>query len=157
MRLKVFILFLLFFKFCYAQNSEFINCIIQNDCVRTDTVYQQLMQNGKFVIQDIYFYNNKYLLEESYQKLDTLAICLKQNEAIEILIIAHTDSDGTEQFNMRISENHANAVMKALIDKGISPDRLKAEGRGENQPLVSEETIEGKAINRRIEIEIIDK
>ena len=141
-----------------AQSSEFINCIIQNDCVNTDTVYQKLIQNGKFVLKDIYFTNNsKYIIDVSYQKIDTLVTCLKQNETIKVLIIAHTDSDGTEQYNMRVSDKRANVIMKALIDKGISPDRLKAEGCGESQPLVSENTPQDKAINRRIEIEIVDE
>ena len=106
---------------------------------------------------NIHFSNNdKYLIYVSYNKIDTLVNCLKQNETIKILIIAHTDSNGVEQFNIRSSERRANTVMKALIDKGISPDRLKVEWRGESQPLVIENTIEDKAINRRIEIEIIN-
>jgi len=149
---------LLFVLSINAQNFEFINCIIQNDCVKSDTIHQQLIQNGKFILKDIYFdLSGKIYLEyESYNKLDTLVNCLKQNATINILITAHTDSRGSDTYNLQFSENCANVVMKALIDKGISHDRLKAEGRGKRQPLVSEETIEDKAINRRIEIEIID-
>ena len=88
------------------------------------------------------------------KELDKQAKFLKENPNVNITIVGHTDSRGSDEYNLKLSEGRAVSVMRALIDRGIAPERLKAEGRGETQPVASNETEEGRAENRRIEIEV---
>ena len=67
-------------------------------------------------------------------------------------VIGHTDSSGTKNYNQRLSERRVDAVAYILGSQGIGYDRLRAEGRGEMSPLTSNETTEGRELNRRIEI-----
>ena len=66
-------------------------------------------------------------------------------------IVGHNDNVGSDQFNQELSEKRANAVRNFFIVNGIGPDRLTALGMGEKDPIASNETPEGRAINRRIE------
>ncbi|NOZ89921.1 MAG: OmpA family protein, partial [Epsilonproteobacteria bacterium] len=71
-----------------------------------------------------------------------------------ITIAGHTDSDGNEAYNQRLSENRANAVKQYLINHGVNASRLEAIGYGETQPIADNSTKEGKEKNRRIEFNI---
>lgn len=67
-------------------------------------------------------------------------------------IVGHTDSDGTDESNMKLSKDRAEAVKKALVSVyGISEDRLSSEGKGEAEPVADNGTSQGKAQNRRVE------
>ena len=119
-------------------------------------VYMQPIKTGtSFVVKNIYFNtNDTSLTAESNKELDKQAKFLKENLNVNITIVGHTDSRGSDEYNLKLSEGRAVSVMRALIDRGIAPERLKAEGRGETQPVASNETEEGRAENRRIEIEV---
>lgn len=119
-------------------------------------VYLKPVKKGEtFVLKNIYFNtDDTTLTAESNKELDKQALFLKENRNINIIIVGHTDSQGSDVYNMKLSEERALSVKKALIDRGISPERLKSEGRGKTQPIASNETEEGRAENRRIEIEI---
>ena len=119
-------------------------------------VYMQPIKTGtSFVVKNIYFNtNDTSLTAESNKELDKQAKFLKENPNVNITIVGHTDSRGSDEYNLKLSEGRAVSVMRALIDRGIAPERLKAEGRGETQPVASNETEEGRAENRRIEIEV---
>ena len=67
-------------------------------------------------------------------------------------IEGHTDSDGSNESNQKLSEDRANAVRNALIEKGVKPENLVAVGFGETKPIASNKTKEGKAQNRRTEV-----
>lgn len=115
-----------------------------------------IQKSTKFVIKNIYFeFDKTTITPESNQELDRQAKFLQDNPEISILITGHTDSKGSDEYNMRLSDGRANAVRQALIDRGIAPERLKAEGRGETEPIATNDTEEGRAENRRIEIEIL--
>jgi OOP family OmpA-OmpF porin len=72
-----------------------------------------------------------------------------------VIATGHTDSIGTEAYNQKLSERRANTVKQYLISKGVPADRIYAEGKGELQPVASNKTREGRAQNRRVEIEIV--
>jgi OOP family OmpA-OmpF porin len=76
---------------------------------------------------------------------------LKQNPALTIEIQGHTDSDGTEEYNQKLSERRANAVKQKLVDNGVNPARLTTKGFGELNPAASNATEEGRAYNRRVQ------
>jgi outer membrane protein OmpA-like peptidoglycan-associated protein len=69
----------------------------------------------------------------------------------------HTDSDGDDQANLALSVSRAEAVVDALIERGVSPDRLYAVGYGESLPIASNETKAGKQANRRIAFTLSDQ
>ena len=103
----------------------------------------------------INFATNSSIIESnSMYKIDDFAKFLLKNKGSTVKIVGHTDNIGTESNNLALSNRRANAVMQTLIMKGISPARLKAEGKGESVPLTSNDSIEGRAMNRRIEAEL---
>jgi len=95
------------------------------------------------------------LTTNSYSALDDLVGALKDNPAMEIEIAGHTDNIGTDETNLTLSQERANTVMKYVISKGVSQNRLTAKGYGASQPIVSNDTEEGRKQNRRTEVRII--
>ena len=83
-----------------------------------------------------------------------LADILKKYPDSNILIAGHTDSDGTEEYNQSLSERRAQAVSDYTKLQGVDPSRLSIIGLGENEPIATNESVEGKQLNRRVEIAI---
>ena len=71
-------------------------------------------------------------------------------------ISGHTDSDGSDDYNQNLSERRAKTVIKWLVDHGVKPDQLKAKGYGESNPVVSNNSEAGKALNRRVQLKVIN-
>ena len=108
-----------------------------------------------FIVKNLFFATNKTrILSRSEEALNDLYMYLARNPQVRIKIIGHTDSVGKDEANQKLSDGRANEVMKDLIERGISADRLQAEGRGETQPIDTNDTEEGRQNNRRVEIEI---
>ena len=109
-----------------------------------------------FIVKNLHFATNKTrILSISEEALQDLYMYLARNPQARIRIIGHTDNVGKDAANQKLSEGRANAVMADLIERGISADRLQAEGRGETQPIDTNDTEEGRQNNRRVEIEIL--
>jgi outer membrane protein OmpA-like peptidoglycan-associated protein len=93
------------------------------------------------------------LLPRAKEKLDTLAEALQSLGSDQQFVIeGHTDSRGSASYNRRLSRLRALAVRSYLIKRGVDPDRIRAEGRGEDDPVASNSDAEGRANNRRVEI-----
>jgi OOP family OmpA-OmpF porin len=76
--------------------------------------------------------------------------------ALEVIIaVGHTDSIGSEAYNQRLSVRRAEAVKAYLVSKNIEANRIYTEGKGEKQPVADNKTREGRAKNRRVEIEVV--
>ncbi len=84
--------------------------------------------------------------------LERLAEVLIKYDRSRALIVGHTDSVGPEDYNLELSLRRAEAVRRALIDHGVPPERLRAEGRGEAEPRATNATEAGRQLNRRVEI-----
>lgn len=80
---------------------------------------------------------------------------LTDNPDVSIEISAHTDSKGSDEYNLQLSQKRAESVVQYLINKGINPERLIAKGYGESMPVADNETEEGRALNRRVEMKIL--
>jgi len=107
-------------------------------------------------LSDVHFESNSYeLTDSSKQELNKLFDLLSQYPNLRIKINGHTDNIGKAKTNLRLSERRAKAIVGYLIEKGIDKSRLTYEGFGEYMPLVPNTTTEGRAINRRVEFEII--
>ena len=88
---------------------------------------------------------------ESFDLLNALASAAKQCSAFQINIEGHTDADGSEDYNQRLSEARANLVVAYLSENGVERNRMTATGLGETKPVGDNSTDAGKAQNRRIE------
>jgi outer membrane protein OmpA-like peptidoglycan-associated protein len=109
------------------------------------------------VLQNIYFDFDKYdIRADAVPELDRLAVLLERNPTLRILIGAHTDTNGSEAYNIKLSNNRAKAVVNYLKQKGIDPKRLTWIGYGESQPLIYPELSDAdEQANRRAEFRIM--
>lgn len=95
------------------------------------------------------------LLPLAKQKLDEVAKALTDLDPKQTITVeGHTDSRGADDMNQKLSEERASAVRAYLVERGVKPDRIKSVGRGESNPVASNDTPEGRANNRRVEIVI---
>lgn len=107
---------------------------------------------------DAFFdFDKSTLKPEGRAKLDELVRRVQaQNFQMEVIIaVGHTDSVGTDKYNQGLSERRAAAVKAYLVNKGIEASRVYAEGKGEKEPVATNKTREGRAQNRRVEIEVV--
>lgn len=105
---------------------------------------------------DAHFDFDKSVLKpEGKAKLDDLVGKLKAVNLEVIIAIGHTDSIGSDAYNKKLSLRRANAVKAYLVSKGIEANRIYTEGKGESQPIADNKTKEGRAKNRRVEIEVV--
>ena len=88
-------------------------------------------------------------------KLDDLIAKVKGINLEVIIAVGHTDSVGSDAYNQKLSVRRAEAVKAYLVSKGIEKNRIYTEGKGEKQPVASNKTKEGRAKNRRVEIEVV--
>ena len=98
--------------------------------------------------------NSSTLQDQAKTNISNLAVILNKYPDTNILVTGHTDFDGTEQYNQTLSEKRARSVSDYTMGQGINSSRLSVIGLGENEPVVSNETVEGKRLNRRVEIAI---
>ncbi len=89
-----------------------------------------------------------------YDTLNSVSIVLQEYNQTIIDVIGHTDSDGADDYNYDLSRRRANSVAQYLVTQQNDPNRFSVEGRGEQQPIASNESANGKAQNRRVEITI---
>ncbi|MAT40309.1 MAG: flagellar motor protein MotB [Ectothiorhodospiraceae bacterium] len=109
-----------------------------------------------FTLKNIFFdFNTATLRPESKAELDRLTTFMENNATMQIEIAGHTDSVGTDKYNIELSQNRAQAVVDYLISRGIGAERLKAVGYGEAKPIAPNMTEEGRQRNRRVEFTIL--
>jgi OOP family OmpA-OmpF porin len=105
---------------------------------------------------DVLFDFDKSIVKpEGKSKLDDLVTRLKAVNLEVVIAIGHTDSVGGDAYNQKLSVRRAEAVKGYLVSKGIPANRVYTEGKGEKQPVASNKTKDGRAKNRRVEIEVV--
>ena len=103
----------------------------------------------------ITFETDKYdIVPEFIPALDTAAALLRKYSATDIDVNGYTDSTGSDAYNLKLSQQRANAVAGAFIQRGISPPRILPVGYGKADPVASNDTADGRAKNRRVEVRI---
>ena len=126
------------------QVKEFVDSAFVN---KTDAI---LLPNVQF------YTNSARLLPYSIRPIQELAAYLDAHPQINAVIKGHTDDVGEEAANLQLSRQRAEAVRAVLISLGINPDRVKAEGYGESAPKVRGQSVEARALNRRVEVELLN-
>jgi OOP family OmpA-OmpF porin len=113
-------------------------------------------ERGCWVIRDIRFATGKAeITKDSYPELDGIVGVLERNPALVLEIQGHTDNKGSASFNQQLSERRAQSVLEYLVGHGIDRSRLRAAGYGLTRPVASNDTAEGRAKNRRVELKPI--
>ncbi|MCM1281777.1 MAG: OmpA family protein [Alistipes senegalensis] len=105
---------------------------------------------------DAFFDFDKATLKpEGKAKLDEIVAGLQNMDVEVVVAVGHTDSVGAEAYNLKLSERRAEAVKAYLVSKGVDPQKVYTEGKGEAQPIGNNKTREGRAKNRRVELEVV--
>ena len=125
--------------------SEF-NSAIAADELSTINLKNVFFESGKAILQD-----------KSQWELDNVASLLKANPNVKVELSGHTDSQGDDSNNMSLSIARAQAAYDYLTNKGVNTSNMTSKGYGENSPIETNETAEGRKINRRTELKILAK
>ncbi|MCZ2356904.1 MAG: FG-GAP-like repeat-containing protein [Bacteroidia bacterium] len=124
--------------------------------IQYDVPMKKIETNKGIVVKSFFFDIDKASLRvESVSEFERLLSMLQENPTIKIEIANHTDSDGADEFNMRLSQARAQTIVDWLLDAKISPERLSAKGYGETRPIAPNDTPENKQKNCRTEIQVI--
>lgn len=143
----------------FLNATDSVDNIKDNVTLLEKDLYLTPIEVGTTVrLNNIFFdFDKTTLKSESYVELDKVVDFLKNNATVEIEIAGHTDSKGSDDYNLNLSQGRAQAVVDYLISQGIDDYRLIAKGYGESVPLETNDTDEGRAINRRVEFTVLKK
>ncbi len=139
----------------------------ENFDIPSNALYQEITKDfgldkikvgNKVVLKNIFFdFDKAALRSESYSELTVLLTLLTENPLVKIEISGHTDNVGNATYNQKLSESRAKAVVDYLISKNINKSRLTFAGYGFSQPCATNDTPEGRQMNRRTEFKITEK
>jgi len=105
---------------------------------------------------DAFFDFDKSVIKPSGKaRLDELVVKINNIKLEVVIVVGHTDWVGSDAYNLKLGERRAGAVRAYLASKGIEKNRIYTESKGENQPIADNKTAEGRAKNRRVEIEVV--
>lgn len=105
----------------------------------------------------LYSFDSDEILPEAGRNLRALAVSLNKYADTDLLIVGHTDSQGNEEYNQRLSTRRATSASQYLALQGVDPTRLRTSGRGELEAVASNDTDAGRQLNRRVEIAIFSR
>lgn len=141
----------------YSENFYLKKMASELEPILKDIYLQKPEKGNSLVLDNIFFeFDQSTLKPESFVELDYLVSFLQKNSKIRIEISGHTDNQGDDEYNMKLSVDRAKSVFDYIVSKGIDPSRVEYRGYGESKPIASNETEEGRALNRRTEMMIID-
>lgn len=135
-------------------------CTLDTIAKEPELVENDFFSNPKagqsIILRNVQFETAKWnLLPESYETLDSLVDLMARFPEMVIEIVGHTDNKGKAADNIKLSQNRAAAVMMYLAESGIEADRMKAFGKGQEEPIDTNDNETGRANNRRVEFKII--
>jgi outer membrane protein OmpA-like peptidoglycan-associated protein len=140
----------------YSENFQLEKNYTELEPYRKDIPLRRPEVGETFVLRNVFFdFDRPTLKKESFIELDKLAEYMKQNGSIKIELGGHTDNIGSDEYNEALSLRRAESVYYYLISKGIDEKRMSYKGYGESQPIATNETEEGRALNRRTEFKIV--
>jgi OmpA-OmpF porin, OOP family len=143
----------------YNEGREYTLTIVESQPMRQDVVAdaaamgKDITATGKTIIYGIYFDTGSAVIKpESEPSLVEMVKLLKNRAGLKAYVVGHTDNAGTLALNIKLSADRAEAVVKALVGRGIDPSRLKAAGVASYCPIGSNGSEQGRAQNRRVEL-----
>jgi outer membrane protein OmpA-like peptidoglycan-associated protein len=138
--------------FVTGNSSQDMKMLFKNFRIAKGFPGQVVFKDNKFITHAIKFDVNKTELRpESITVIKEIFAYLQKNKTERMEIGGHTDSDGSQEYNAKLSQSRAEAVMDQLVSMGIGKERLIAKGYGSTMPLETSNTAEAKAMNRRVE------
>jgi outer membrane protein OmpA-like peptidoglycan-associated protein len=124
----------------------------------SDLKAKQTERGIVLTIGDVLFAFDKATLSlEAFRNVDKLAAFLQKHPNRSVLIEGHTDSVGSDEYNLDLSEKRAEAVKNALAAKGVGEERITPKGYGKKYPVASNATSEGRQLNRRVEVVVLNE
>jgi OmpA-OmpF porin, OOP family len=147
-------------KLSESQNLDLRN--IQTDKVINDQNFNlspiqvaTIRENETITMNNVFFDFDKWVLKsESYPELNRVVKLMQEKETLEIVIAGHTDAQGSDEYNLKLSERRSKAVADYIIGKGVPAARIKSVFFGEEYPVDTNDTAEGRKKNRRVEFKI---
>ncbi|MBS1653180.1 MAG: OmpA family protein [Bacteroidetes bacterium] len=123
-----------------------------------DVALKKIEIGSTIILKNIFFdFDKATIRPESANELERLIKLLNDNPTIKIELSSHTDSKGSDEYNLKLSDSRSKSVVDYLITKGINATRLVAKGYGETKPIDTNDTDEGRQNNRRTEFKILAK
>ena len=154
------------YKYGFRAEAEGFVSVNDNIDLESASQYYEIKRNLELIpivigetirLNNIFFdYNKSDLRDESYPELNRVVKLLFENPNININIQGHTDNIGDAKYNQTLSENRAKAVADYIISKNVGKDRITFQGYGSEKPLTSNDTEEGRQLNRRVEFIILE-
>lgn len=120
------------------------------------TINSPKFEKGTSINNIVFAHNSHILGQKSYKELDLWVDFLKGLQEVDIVLQGHTDNIGSQEYNSNLSKNRAQSVADYLITKGVNPKRLLVKGFGFEQPIATNNTPEGRSLNRRVEIKFVE-
>jgi OOP family OmpA-OmpF porin len=120
--------------------------------ITANAILKELNETGKAILYINFDSGKSTIKKESMPIVEQIIEMMKQAADIKISVEGHTDSDGSNESNLKLSEDRAKAVVDAIVKGGIDAARLSSAGFGEEKPIADNSTAEGKAKNRRVEL-----
>lgn len=143
-------------KFISVSDNLDLTAIAEYKEIERDLYLVPLEVGSTIRLNNIFFdFGKATLRAESYPELDRLVGIMTQNDKMQIELSGHTDNVGSDDANLKLSEERAKSVVEYIVSKGIKAERIQAKGYGETKPVASNDTEEGKQLNRRVEFTIL--
>lgn len=141
----------------YSENFNLKGLYSFDKPYHLDVLLKPVRQGEVTIMRNVFFETDSYeLLPESTVELDRVVETLSQNPTIKVEIGGHTDNQGAPDYNQKLSERRAKSVVDYLLSKSVSPERVSWKGYGESQPVAPNNSPEGRAMNRRTELKILE-
>jgi outer membrane protein OmpA-like peptidoglycan-associated protein len=140
----------------YSENFSLKGIFTADQPFRKNVELRQIKEGEIVILNNIFFdTNSKDLKKESKAELDKLVKLLTNTPSLKIEVSGHTDNVGSKAANLVLSKDRAQSVVNYLIENGIRKDRLTAKGYADSAPVASNETEEGRSLNRRTEFKVL--
>ena len=141
----------------YLESSSLVSVHSDGGEFIADIFLEPIEVGTTVVLKNIYFDFDKTTLKpESFIELDKVVKFLNDNPTLQIEISGHTDSKGSDSYNKDLSQGRAESVVSYLTEHGIDGFRMVPKGYGEEKPVATNDTDEGRAENRRVEFTVLD-
>lgn len=133
--------------------------ILRDELVNTGVQVQRDGDNIRLIMpNNITFGTDRYDLKDSFAEvLNSVVLVLNKYPDTNLAVVGHTDSTGADSYNMELSQRRASTVASFLMSQQVDSSRISTRGAGETQPVASNDTNEGRAQNRRVELSIVPK